>query len=435
MVISADSRSASLPVTPAFALPSVGAPSPFRSFWQAGYECADHVNNRGERVDLLRLTGHLNHPAADFANLAPFGIRTVREGIRWAFVEQQPGVYDWSEVRHRLRAARAAGIQVVWDICHFGYPSDLSPLHPRFCARFEAVCAAFAAFYAAETDETLIVTPVNEVSFISWLGGDAAGAVPFAHHQGFRVKYELIRAFIAGIEAIRAVLPGARILTTEPLINVVPRRDVGRGAHAQRALADARGVHDSQFQSLDMLSGRMCPELGGKPEYLDLLGFNFYYDNQWEHGTGRLPWEAVPRDSRWVPLHELLHRAWKRYGRPVVLSETSHPGHDRPQWWADTAQECRQALDRGVPLLGVCLYPILDRPDWDDLTTWHRAGLWDAVLPAPASGEAPPMVLHEPSATALYAAQRLLPELLPYPPPHHDPVAVAAPKIIEIAVA
>jgi trimethylamine:corrinoid methyltransferase-like protein len=25
----------------------------------------------------------------------------------------------------------------------------------------------------------------------------------------------------------------------------------------------------------------------------------------------------------------------------------------------------------------VCLYPILDRFDWEDYTHWHNSGLWD----------------------------------------------------------
>ncbi len=387
------------------------AASPFRSFWQAGFECADHVNNRGQRVDLLAITGHTARVAENYAALQPFNIQTAREGIRWAHVERRAGQYRWAEVRQRLAAGRAMGVQQVWDICHFGFPADLSPLHPGFEARFAAVCTAFAQLYRAETDAPLLVTPVNEMSFLSWLGGEVAGTVPFTRGQGFEVKRRLAGAYIAGAAAIRAVDPAARLLTTEPLINVVmPHGTNPRTRHHRHLVRDVAGINESQFQALEMLSGRMCPELGGGPEYLDILGFNFYYDNQWAHNQGRLRWEDTPRDPRWVPLHELLHRVWKRYDRPVVLSETSHPGVDRPRWMHETAAECRRALDRGVPLWGICLYPILDRPDWDDLTTWHRAGLWDAHLPTPTDGSPPAMHLYEPYAEALRDAQRLLPE-------------------------
>jgi len=27
----------------------------------------------------------------------------------------------------------------------------------------------------------------------------------------------------------------------------------------------------------------------------------------------------------------------------------------------------------------VTIYPIIDRPDWDDLALWHNSGLWDLV--------------------------------------------------------
>lgn len=55
---------------------------------------------------------------------------------------------------------------------------------------------------------------------------------------------------------------------------------------------------------------------------------------------------------------------------------------------------------------GICLYPILDRPDWDDSTHWHNSGLWD-LLPD-ASGTLQ-RVLDRPYAEALCRAPRLLP--------------------------
>ena len=26
---------------------------------------------------------------------------------------------------------------------------------------------------------------------------------------------------------------------------------------------------------------------------------------------------------------------------------------------------------------GICLYPVIDRPDWDNYRHWHHCGLWD----------------------------------------------------------
>jgi hypothetical protein len=60
-------------------------------------------------------------------------------------------------------------------------------------------------------------------------------------------------------------------------------------------------------------------------------------------------------------------------------------------------------LKQGIPLWGVCIYPIIDRPDWDHLTPWHNAGLWDVEL---KDGEPPARVLYEPFAEALLNAQK-----------------------------
>jgi len=369
--------------------------NPFRSFWMGGYECSDQLNSSGQRVDLLLETGHLQRLKADYEQLLSFGIHTVREGIRWSRVERSPGVYDFSDVDKMIRCAMELGIQQVWDLCHFGYPDDLTPLHPRFADRFALLCKAFASFYQSGNYEApLIVTPINEVSFISWLGGEAAGTTPYCVNHGWHVKYALMRAYIKGIEALLDVDPGIRILTTEPLVNIVPPLPAD-----EMQIEQARLEHEFQFQSLDILSGRICPELGGKPEYLDILGFNYYYNNQWILGLQNfLPWANDYEDERWRPLSSLLNEAYNRYGRPIVLSETSHPGVDRPLWIRFISGECAKAVQMDLPFWGVCLYPVIDRPDWDDLSLWHHSGLWDAPE---GDNKGEQRVLCEPYAQAL----------------------------------
>jgi hypothetical protein len=104
-----------------------------------------------------------------------------------------------------------------------------------------------------------------------------------------------------------------------------------------------------------------------------------------------------------------LKKAYQRYGRPFAITETSHPLEDRPLWLKMIGQECSKALRAGLPLWGVCLYPIVDRPDWDFPDRWHQSGLWDADL----STMPPARVLHQPSATALRAAQATVAAAVP----------------------
>ncbi len=380
--------------------------NPFKSFWMAGFECTDKLNAFGKRVDFLHATGHFDMLETDYDNLNQFKIKTVREGIRWSQVEKTPHNYDWSTVAHMIECGRQKGIQQVWDICHFGYADDLTPLHPLFSRRFAALCRAFVRFYrSVDPVSTLIVTPINEVSFISWLGGDVCGTVPYCRGYGWHVKYALMRAYIAGIEALKDEDDNVRILTTEPMVNMVPPLDA-----TEDQISEAAKQHENQFQVLEMLCGRMCPELGGRPEYLDILGFNYYYNNQWVSGSFEfLPWLNDFNDARWQSLTVLLAKIYSRYNRPMVLTETSHSGVHRPLWIDFIANQCAALINQHIPLWGICWYPIVDRPDWDHFHPWHHSGIWDVSL---TDDNIPMRNLHEPSAEALFKAQELINALL-----------------------
>jgi len=273
-----------------------------------------------------------------------------------------------------MKAAKQHNIQQVWDLCHFGYPDDLSPLHPMFARRFTALCTAFIDFYRSiNPSETLIVTPINEVSFISWLGGEVCGTAPYCNGFGWQVKYKLMKAYIEGVDALKSADENVLILTSEPVVNMVPPENAD-----EEQLRNAAIEHQHQFQATDILCGNICPELNGNPDYLDIIGLNYYYTNQWITSTGNLlPWNDEPKDFRWRPFSSLVNEVYARYEKPIVITETGHPKEDRPIWIADITKQLVHILNNGVPLLGACIYPIIDRPDWDDLSMWHRSGLWD----------------------------------------------------------
>ncbi|KFE99184.1 hypothetical protein IX39_00410 [Chryseobacterium formosense] len=352
--------------------------NPFDSFLMAGFECADHQNAFGDRVDLYRASGHDIYLADDYELLSKFHIKTVREGIRWSSVETIPYQYDWTEVENIIRVSQEKGIQVIWDICHFGYPDDLTPLHPMFARRFSHLCSEFVkkARSIIPINQPLIVTPINEVSFISWLGGDVRGTSPYCIGQGWEVKYALMKAYIEGIEMMKMIDSSLRIMVTEPLINIV--------SNSQDPLdilkADKRNIE--QFQVHDILSGAICPELRGKPEYLDLIGVNYYYNNQWINETHEvLLWTDNPPHPTYKSLQTQIENVFVKYGRPIIISETSHPGEDRKKWIDSVATDCCRLLQSGIPLLGCCIYPFIDRPDWDNLSHWHHSGIYDIYDP------------------------------------------------------
>ncbi len=82
----------------------------------------------------------------------PAALRVAREGVRWHLVEQTAGHYDFSSVRPILQAAQATGTQVIWDLCHFGWPDHLDVFKPEFVSRLAQFGGAFARLLAEETD-------------------------------------------------------------------------------------------------------------------------------------------------------------------------------------------------------------------------------------------------------------------------------------------
>lgn len=337
----------------------------FNSFLMGGFECADHINRSGERVNLLKETQHDVRFFDDYKALADIGIKTVREGICWSAVETSPGVFDFSEVLNRLKAADILGIQQIWDLIHFGYPDGLFPTHPLFCSRFEQLCEAFAVFYKENSKQPLLVVPINEISFLSWHSGDVRGTVPFAVNSGWDMKYHLCKAAILGIKKLKETDPECTIVLVEPLVKIHPDYD-----HQ-----DVTELNEHQFQAMDIIAGRMCPELGGSEELLEILGFNYYWNCQWKGAGESLEWPDLQRER--MPFSELLQKAFDRYKKPVIISETGHFGIGRVQWLQEITAECLTAKKNGVDLHGICIYPVTDRPDWDDLSRYCDCGIWD----------------------------------------------------------
>jgi beta-glucosidase/6-phospho-beta-glucosidase/beta-galactosidase len=363
---------------------ALGDSSIFQSFWMGGFECSTHRLPRrkalgrfaGVRLNLTAATRHDKVAFEDYARLQDAGMRTARDGVRWHLIEKTSFRYDFSSLVPMLRAARRTQIQVIWDLLHYGWPDGLNIWSASFVDRFARFARATAGVILEETGGPVYVTPVNEISFVSWAGGDAGFLNPFAKRRGPELKAQLVRAAIAAIQAVREVNPGARICHAEPIIHIAADPD-----HPEDAPA-AEAYRQAQFQAWDMIAGKLCPELGGRPEYLDILGSNYYSNNQWIHQNPNLPPSRRRNNNLLPPSHplhrpvrEMLRELYERYRRPLFIAETGIEGDARPSWLRYIGQEARAAAASGVELEGLCLYPIIDYPGWGDNRHCY-SGLW-----------------------------------------------------------
>jgi beta-glucosidase/6-phospho-beta-glucosidase/beta-galactosidase len=344
----------------------------FDSFFMAGFECSSHRRKDGVRLDLIHSTGHDRLAGWDYAHCAELGIRTVRDGLRWHLIETAPGVYDWSSWLPMVEAAQAAGVSVVWDIYHYGSPDYLDQKSPEFIEAYAKFAAEAVRVHREETGRSMLVCPINEISFFTW-AVEVGYFPPAGAEKGGWFKRHLVRTAVAGVDGMRAVDPGCRFVWAEPLIHIAPRD------HTKAELKRAEQMRQGQFEAYDMLLGRTNPELGGRPDMVDMVGLNFYPHNQWYFEGPTIPMGH----HEYRPLADMLVEVGERFGKPIFIAETGAEGSGRPAWLHYVCDEVRAAMAKGCDFHGICLYPVTAYPGWDN-ARHAEVGLFSTPV---ASGE------------------------------------------------
>jgi len=343
----------------------------FPTFFMAGFECSTFLWKDGQRKDYVALTAHDRCVREDYGRLMELGIGVAREAVRWPLIDQGGGKYDWRLLDPFIAAAEECHVTPIWDLCHYGFPDGCDPFSDACVRRFADYCRAATERIIAHASGPRFFTPVNEISFFAGGGTDMGWMYPFAKGRYQEFKRALCRLDIAGVKAIREVCPEARMVHVDPMIHAVPPRD-----HPELADEAYHRAYDEAYEAWDMLYGGLAPELGGSPEILDIVGVNVYFFSQAEEAMGGERKILGPRDPRRKPLSDMLRYAWERYHRPIAITETSGFQDQRAAWLKMTMEECMKALNGGIDLHGVCLYPCVDIPDWNT-GEWAKIGIYD----------------------------------------------------------
>lgn len=347
-------------------------PGIFPTFFISGFECSTFLWRDKKRRNLVAETQHDKYANEDYRLLSEFGIAVAREGIPWALVDKN-GKYDFSPIDPMIDAMNAAKVIPIWDLCHYGYPDDLDPFSDEFTRRFADYCRAAARYVVPRVHGPHFFTPINEITYFAFIGGEWGWVAPYKNTKEDRFKFRLAlcKAAIAGVKAIREIAPEARMVNIDPLIQVVAPRDrpdLNEAAHHE--------TYVDTFLAWDILFGKEQPELGGSPEILDIVGANNYSFGQMEYREQGPHAALEPDDDRIKPLCDLIKLVWERYRRPMIIGETSGLGDGRAAWLKDVMEESLAAVSEGMDMQGICLFPAVEMPDWHT-GEWLRNGLCD----------------------------------------------------------
>jgi len=340
----------------------------FDSFFMAGFECSSHRRRDGVRLDLIRATGHDRHVLNDYRQCRQFGFRTLRDGLRWHLIGKTPGKYDWSSWLPALEAAEEVGVQVIWDLFHYGSPDCLDQGAPDFPERFTDFAVAAVELQQSISDRPPLVCPLNEINFLSWAVDDGYFPQVGPGQRGW-LKEQLVRAGIMAARAIKQRWPKSTIIWAEPLIHIAPHDQ--RRQTIQGAERNLQGM----YEAYDWIMGLARPELGGDPSLVDVVGWNFYPHNQWYWKGPTIPMGH----HEYRPLADMLVEMGERYKKPIFLSETGAEGTGKPSWLHYVCNEVRDALRRGADFRGLCWYPITAYPGWDN-SRHAETGLFSTVV-------------------------------------------------------
>ncbi len=351
----------------------------FNSFVWGGYEGACAKFDDGRRIDIVAATKHDLKVSYDYRLLRAVGIQTVRESMGWSCVDNG-GRYDFERYEQMMRAAQSEGIQQIWSLNHFDFPEGLSPFDDTFIDRFVSYSTAAVKLIRRYQKGTIYIIPMNEISFVSYMCGYVGAWAPYAkgRDNADKMKAELVRASIAAMNAIWRHDRNVRFIQVDPLFRRLPKEPITPGK-----MLIYNDYLKARLATFDMFAGRLNPELGGSSKHLDIIGCNYYITNQ--EWIAEDDFEADSRhremlalnDPRRITLGSLLLELKKRYQRPFVITETGCYGILRPRWWKLILREVDESINQGIEIAGVCAYPVIDRPDWHDLSHLTNSGLWD----------------------------------------------------------
>jgi dTDP-4-dehydrorhamnose reductase len=363
-----------------------------------GVECS--VVRVGDRYhDSIRRSGH-DRRLHDVISIASLGVEAVRFPVLWEVTA--PGKIedaDWRWADRQLAALRSLRVRPIAGLLHHGSgPRRTHLLDEGFAAGLAEYATAVARRYPWIEEFTPINEPLTTARFSALYG------YWYPHERSapafLRALVHECKATVLAMEAIRAIIPHARLVQTEDFASI-------RSTPALAYQAEHENLR--RWLSLDLLCGRVDPAHPLYP-YLrgcgitaadlaffeahacppDVIGLNYYvtserflderlalYPPQTHGGNDRQRYADVEAVRVAVPLEGhagALAATWARYGRPLAITEV-HMGCTREEqlrWWAEAWRAASSARDAGIDVRAVCAWALFGSHDWSSLLVEER---------------------------------------------------------------
>lgn len=322
-----------------------------------------------------RTTDHELRRAEDLEHIARFG-SIYRCGVDWARLQPSPGA-DFvpavvAEYADFFRQLRARGMRIMFVIHHFTHPRWLEEQGgwvvegaiPHYVDFAEQCIAHFGEFVA-------YWNTFNEPNVYALNGFLLGNFPPFRkkYAQANRVLRHMGKAHDIAYELIKERYPAAPVGISFNTAWFEGRSTLGRIPAAL----------------MDWWFHRKAARPFTK---VDFWGLSYYAYIPFQPGPiteidnpGQLARMEIPHDQMWgyrpEGLSRVIRRFWKKYQKPIIITENGICTADPQQRIAaikDYLTECHRVLAEGIPLQGYIFWSTFDNMEWN-LGNTYRFGL------------------------------------------------------------
>lgn len=361
-------------------------------------------------------TGHGDR-IEDLDRIADLGIRTLRHPVLWETISpDSPDRADFSWHDARLKRLQDLGIRAIAGLCHHGsgphYTHMLDPAWPELLARH-------AANVARRYPHLDLYTPVNEPLTTARFSGLYGHWYP--HGKSYEAFLKILvaecKATVLSMRAIRKMRSDAQLVQTD---------DMGKTFSTPTLAYQAEHENQRRFLSYDLLCGmvdrdhpwwRIFLDHGVEQADLelfleadaapDIIGINHYLTSERylderlsrypEHhwgGNGRHTYADAEAVRMPLPAHDIgpaarLREVWKRYKRPIAITEAHHgcTRDDQLRWLAQIWNDAETVRAEGADIRAVTVWSLFGAVDWNSLLTkqngFYEPGPFDVRAPEP----------------------------------------------------
>ena len=310
------------------------------------------------------------HFDKDIAALKKIGVNHYRFGIEWARVEPKPGVFNEEALAQYARMARklkAAGIEPVVTLWHFTFPAWLYDankksrsnfLHPDVQTHWREYVTRVVAALSPHVNVWVPQNEPNGDLYIGYFGGHWPPGLLLTPGALKKATSVSVAMFREAADIVRKDHPNALVMGIYSVPNW--RRNI---------------LQDPTAFVYNMMQRQNFDHLDQVADTIDLIGVNYYYsqDASVRRFIVRPKGEQSSNYTQngWLidpeGLHTVLTTVYKRYGKPIVISENgigTQSEQKKIRYFREHVNQMRRAMEDGVDIRGYFPWTLIDNYEW-----------------------------------------------------------------------